>query len=171
MFKKMLYGLIVLGSIGVGLSSAQEEEVQETPSRLTQLPQMSMETALEIAQGTLDACRRQGVQVAVTVVNREGSPQVILRDTLAPALAIKISQQKAYTAASFTAPTSNLMERREVLGEVEGLLFAVGGLPIQAGGVLVGGVGVSGAPAGETDEACAQAGIDKVQEDLNFAEF
>jgi uncharacterized protein GlcG (DUF336 family) len=43
-----------------------------------------------------------------------------------------------------------------------------GGLPVQAGGQLLGGVGVSGAPSGKTDEACAQAGIDQVIDDLEM---
>jgi uncharacterized protein GlcG (DUF336 family) len=46
--------------------------------------------------------------------------------------------------------------------------MSAGGLPIQAGGQLLGGVGVSGAPSGKTDEQCAQAGIDLVLDDLEM---
>ena len=42
-----------------------------------------------------------------------------------------------------------------------------GGLPIFAGKELVGAVGISGAPSGEKDTACAQAGIDKIAKGLN----
>ena len=36
-----------------------------------------------------------------------------------------------------------------------------GGVPIKAGTETIGGVGVSGAPGSEKDEACAKAGIAK----------
>ena len=44
----------------------------------------------------------------------------------------------------------------------------VGGLVIQAGGSLLGGVGVAGAPGGDKDEACAKAGLESVQDKLDF---
>jgi uncharacterized protein GlcG (DUF336 family) len=47
--------------------------------------------------------------------------------------------------------------------------MSAGGLPIQVGGSLLGGVGVSGAPSGETDQACAQAGVDAVAVDLEMS--
>ena len=43
-----------------------------------------------------------------------------------------------------------------------------GGIPVNAGGTMVGGIGVSGAPGGEQDHKCAQAGIDSVEESLMF---
>ena len=43
---------------------------------------------------------------------------------------------------------------------------AQGGLPIMVGMDAIGAIGVSGAPGGDKDEACAKAGIDKVAGDL-----
>jgi len=43
-----------------------------------------------------------------------------------------------------------------------------GGVPIQAGGSIVGGIGVSGAPSGEADEACALSGIASIRDDLEL---
>jgi uncharacterized protein GlcG (DUF336 family) len=43
-----------------------------------------------------------------------------------------------------------------------------GGLLIEAGGSIVGGIGVSGAPGGTEDDACARAGIDAVRDRLEF---
>ena len=51
---------------------------------------------------------------------------------------------------------------------VGGLVIGAGGLPIRAGGELVGGIGVSGAPSGQTDERCAQAGFDAISDDLEL---
>ncbi|MCB1411761.1 MAG: heme-binding protein, partial [Xanthobacteraceae bacterium] len=43
-----------------------------------------------------------------------------------------------------------------------------GGLAIETGGTLVGGIGVSGAPGGDKDEACARAGLDAIRDRLDF---
>jgi uncharacterized protein GlcG (DUF336 family) len=39
---------------------------------------------------------------------------------------------------------------------------------IEGGGSIVGGIGVSGAPGGAADDACAKAGINAIQDDLEF---
>ncbi|QKT04192.1 heme-binding protein [Ectothiorhodospiraceae bacterium 2226] len=135
---------------------------------------LSMESALTVAQATIEACREEGVQVGVTVVDRGGHPQVVLRDVLAPDLTLTISQQKAYTAMSFNAATSAMEDRFTSpfsVGKVEGLVFSAGGVPIQAGGTLYGAVGVSGAPSGETDEKCARAGVAAIMDDLEMGGF
>lgn len=143
----------------------------EQPLTINQ-KRMSMETALRVAQATVEACRKEGVQVAATVVDRAGQPQVVLRDVLAPELTLIISKQKAYTAVVFNAATSTLASRADTpVGRVDGLVMSAGGVPIQAGGELIGAVGVSGAPSGETDEKCARAGVEAVQADLDLDGF
>lgn len=142
----------------------------EEPARMVNLKRLSLETAQEIAQGAVEACRKQGIQIGVAVVDREGTLQAQLRDTIAAPITVEISRQKAFTAVNFNAATSQLSSRADTpIGRVPGLVMAAGGLPIQAGGNLLGGVGVSGAPSGETDEACAQAGIDRVIDDLEMS--
>jgi uncharacterized protein GlcG (DUF336 family) len=136
------------------------------------IKRISMETALKMAQATIAKCRKEGVNVAVTVVDRGGHPQVVLRDTLAMDLTLPISRDKAYTAMSFNSPTSGLEGRFKEpasVGKADGVLAAAGGLPINAGGTIMGGIGVSGAPSGKTDEACARAGIDAVMSDLEMS--
>ncbi len=135
-----------------------------------QIKRLSMETAQKIAQGAIGACRAKGIQIGVTVVDRDGTVQAVLRDTIAAPLTLTISRQKAYTAANFNAATSTMADRADTpVGRVPGLVMSAGGLPVQVGGALLGAVGVSGAPAGETDEECARAGIDAVQDDLEMA--
>ena len=135
-----------------------------------QTKRMTMETAVAVAQATVEACREKGIQIGVTVVDREGVPQAVLRDTIAPTITLPISKGKAYTAVMFNVPTSDLSERASTpIGRVPGLVMSAGGVPIQVGGSLLGGVGVSGAPSGETDEECARAGVDAVQTDLEMS--
>lgn len=161
---------LVLGLLLVPFAATQ---AADQPPLVT-IKRLSMEMALKLAQATVAQCRKEGVQVAVTVVDRGGHPQVVLRDVLAPDLTLTISRQKAYTALSFNSPTSALDTRFTTpfsVGKVEGLVFSAGGLPISAGGAIVGGVGVSGAPSGETDERCARAGLETIQTDLEMGAF
>ena len=144
---------------------------EEQPA-MVDIKRMSLDMAFTAAKATIDACRKEGVQVAVTIVDRGGHPQVVLRDVLAMDLTLTISQQKAYTAMSFNTATSGLAGRFTdpfSVGKVEGLVISAGGLPINAGGNILGGIGVSGAPSGETDEKCAQAGVDAIIDDLEMA--
>ncbi|MCB1801873.1 MAG: heme-binding protein [Gammaproteobacteria bacterium] len=135
-----------------------------------QVKRMSLETANSIAKAAVDACREKGIQIGVTVVDRDGIAQAVMRDTIAPKITLEISQGKAYAAVMFNVSTADLAERANTpIGRVPGLVMSAGGLPIQVGGSLLGGVGVSGAPSGETDAECAQAGIDAVQTDLELS--
>ena len=138
---------------------------------VVQVKRLSLDTAVKIAQGSVAACREKGIQIAVTVVDRDGTVQVTLRDTIAAPITVQISEQKARTAVNFNAATSTMKERaNSPIGRIDGLVMAAGGVPVLVGGsALAAGVGVSGAPAGETDEACALAGIAQVQEDLDLA--
>jgi len=139
---------------------------------LVDIKRMSLDVALKLAQVAIKTCRKKGVQVTVTVVDRGGHPQVVLRDVLAQDLTLTISRQKAYTAMSFNTVTSQLIGRFKnpfSIGKVDNIVIAAGGVPINASGNIIGGVGVSGAPSGKTDEECAQAGLDAVQDDLEMA--
>ena len=135
------------------------------------LQRLSMDSAVKIAQGTIEACREQGIQIAVTVVDREGNVQVTLRDTIAAPITVPISKMKAFTAVNFNAATSAMSERADTpIGRLDGLVMSAGGVPVLVGGsALVAGVGVSGAPDGATDEECALAGIALIQDDLDMA--
>lgn len=138
---------------------------------LVPIKRMSLDTALKAARAAIDACRKEGVQIAVTVVDRGGHPQAVLRDVLAVDLTLKVSQAKAYAAMSFVTPTSQLQRRFSRPFDppaVGGLVITAGGIPIRAGGELVGGIGVSGAPSGEIDERCAKQGYDAIVEDLEL---
>lgn len=133
------------------------------------LKRLSLESANRIALGAVEACRKKGIQIGVTVVDRDGIVQAVMRDTIAAQITVPISRMKAFTAANFNAATSALKERADTpIGRIDGLVMSAGGLPIQAGGQLLGAVGVSGAPSGETDEACAQSGIDTIIDDLEM---
>lgn len=158
-------GPFVAVSLALATSSPLAEDAM-----VTQIKRMSLETATTIAQAAIAACRDKGIQIGVTVVDRDGIPQAALRDTIAPTITLPISKGKAYAAVMFNVPTSQLAERANTpVGRTPGVVMSTGGLPIQVAGALIGGVGVSGAPSGETDAECAQAGVDAVMMDLEMS--
>jgi uncharacterized protein GlcG (DUF336 family) len=135
---------------------------------------LSPEVALEAAQAALKQCRSDGFQVAVAVVDRFGQPQVMLRDRYAGLPAADTATSKAYTALSFHAATSDLAKSIKSgtmdsdLARLPHVAMLAGGLVIEAGGTLLGGIGVSGAPSGDKDEACAKAGLDAIRDRIDF---
>jgi uncharacterized protein GlcG (DUF336 family) len=135
---------------------------------------LSPEVALEAAQAALKKCRDNGFQVAVAVVDRFGQPQVMLRDRYAGLPAHDTAVAKAYTALSFRAATSELSKSIKSgqmdagLARLPHVAMLAGGLMIEAGGTLLGGIGVSGAPGGDKDEECAKAGLDAVRDRIDF---
>jgi uncharacterized protein GlcG (DUF336 family) len=130
--------------------------------------------ALELAQAALTNCQQRGSQVAVAVVDRFGVVQVMLRDRYAGAHTPATASGKAWTAATFRSSTSNLFAISQPgmmqagIRNLPGAVVIGGGLVVEAGGSLVGAIGVSGAPGGDADEACARAGIDAIQSKLDF---
>jgi uncharacterized protein GlcG (DUF336 family) len=130
--------------------------------------------ALELAQSALANCQQRGYQVAIAVVDRFGVTQVVLRDRYAGAHTPATASGKAWTAATFRSSTSNLFAISQPgmmqagIRNLPGVVVIGGGLVVEAGGSLVGAIGVSGAPGGDADEACAKAGIDAIQSKLDF---
>lgn len=135
---------------------------------------MTPETALVAAQAALKQCRALGYQVTAAVVDRGGTPQVVLRDRFAGPHTVRTAIGKAWTAASFRTDTSELVgltQPGKPQAGVRGLRNVVvlgGGKTLQSSGTLVGAIGVSGAPGGAEDDRCAAAGIDAVREALEL---
>lgn len=143
-------------------------------SDLVTVRRLTMETAYDIAHGAVQACRERGYQVSAVVVDREGFPQVVLRDTLAARFTIQIARDKADAVILSGVDSSTFRRNREdirqEMNHVDGILVLEGGVPVRAAGALVGAVGVSGAPGGDKDAECAAAAVAAVQERLEFAD-
>ena len=124
-----------------------------------------------IALTAIDACKAQGYNVSVHVLGREGQVVVAMRNPAAGLATFENSMKKAYTARTLRMPSGRFAEN--VKGNPNAAQFfltnfvaAQGALPITVGNDVIGAVGISGAPGGDKDEACAKAGIDKVAADL-----
>ena len=135
---------------------------------------MSLEVAQDVARGAIDACRKDGYQVSVVVVDRSGRIQVVLRDVFSNQYFTELAAGKARAAVMANTGSGALRSNRadmvDELNLLDGIVVLQGGLPVQVAGSTIGAVGVSGAPGGDKDEVCAQQGIDAVQERLDFAE-
>jgi uncharacterized protein GlcG (DUF336 family) len=135
---------------------------------------LTPETALKAAQAALAKCRASGFQVTVAVVDRMGVVHVLLRDRFAGPHTPDMASAKAYTAASFRTNTTALAEATQPgrpqsgIRNRPGVAAVGGGVMIEGGGSLLGAIGVSGAPGGREDDACAEAGIAAIREDIEF---
>jgi uncharacterized protein GlcG (DUF336 family) len=167
----MRYPVVVIAAMMLALSAPP---VLADDGAIAVYKSLSPETALAAAQAALKKCRDNGFQVAVAVVDRFGQPQVMLRDRFAGQLAADTATSKAYTALSFRSPTSDLAKSVRSgqmdpgLARLPHVAMLAGGLPIEASGTLLGGIGVSGAPGGDKDEECGKAGLDAIRDRIEF---
>ena len=136
--------------------------------------QLTPETATKAVRAAFDDCRKRGYQVTVAVVDRAGVAQALMRDRFAGPHTVSTAINKGWTAISFRTDTLEFAKATEGASGSAGIrhlpnVVAVGGgVNIQAGGAMVGAIGVSGAPTGDADEACAKAGIAAIRDDLDF---
>lgn len=164
MYKALTTIVTLLGLAG---SAVAQEGVFETRS-------LKPETALVAARAAMESCREQGYQVAVAVVDRAGLIQVLLRDRFAGAHTVEVAANKAWTAASFRTSTTALAGETQPGKPMSGIrslprfLAAGGGLVIEGDGSVFGAIGVSGAPGGDADDACALAGIKAIADAIEF---
>lgn len=134
---------------------------------------IGLEAANDIAKMSIDSCRKDGFNVSVVVVDKHGNVRSVMRDDLAAKYTIEIAQRKANMVLMSGTPSGEFRAARpdiqQELNHINGLIVMQGGLPIRAGGILIGAVGVSGAPGGNKDEACAAVAIKAITVRLEFA--
>ncbi len=166
--RALIASALAAGLSATSLGAAAAPEATYTVKLLTP------EAALTAAQAAMAHCRKAGHQVTVAVVDRSGLVQVLLRDRFAGAHTIDIAPQKAWTAASFRMSSSALAAETQAGKPMSGIratprVMAIGGgQVIEAGGAVLGAIGVSGAPGGEADDACAMAGIKAIADAIEF---
>ena len=136
-------------------------------------PSLTTDAALKAAQAALARCRTAGFQVAVAVVDRMGVTQVMLRDRFAGPHTPDMAIAKGWTAVSFRTNTTDLAAATQSgtqsgVRHRPGVAAVGGGLMIEAGGSLLGAIGVSGAPLGRDDDVCAAAGIAAIKDSLEL---
>ncbi|GCE82464.1 hypothetical protein MSKU15_0418 [Komagataeibacter diospyri] len=142
-------------------------------------PKLDWMTAAHLAIEAVDACAKQGYSVTATVVDTTGHQQAVIKGDSVPLQSLSVSYRKAYTAYSygmaFNMDTTSALIAAKVTGPANGalntipeVLFVPGGVTLRRASdhAVLGGIGVSGAPGGEKDEACAQAAVTKYRADF-----
>ena len=112
---------------------------------------LTLETARNIVTATATKAQEIGVPMAIAVVDPDGSLKAFARMDGAALLAVRIAQQKAWSAVSFNMPTHGLWYFSKDgppllsgLPHQQDMIVFGGGYPITAGGDMIGGIGVSG---------------------------
>ena len=135
---------------------------------------LSIAAAQQAAQAALNRCQKDGFTVAVAVVDRGGHPLVMLRDPLAGAHTPRTAINKGATAVSFRTDTTELAAATQAgkaasgIRQLPNVIAVGGGIVIRAKGSVVGGIGVSGAPGGDADDACAKAGVAAISDAMEL---
>jgi uncharacterized protein GlcG (DUF336 family) len=166
--------LIGAAMLGAAATAAGQGAPAAAPEATFTVKSLTPETALKAAQAALKKCRADGFQVTVAVVDRSGTVQVLLRDRFAGAHTPDTATGKAWTAVSFRTNTTEMANETQAGKPSSGIrhlprtVMIGGGMMIEGGGAMLGGIGVSGAPGGAADEVCAKAGIAAIQSDLEF---
>jgi uncharacterized protein GlcG (DUF336 family) len=131
---------------------------------------LTMDVAQAIAREALNSCRTAGYKVTVLVVDGLNAPKALLRDDGATASTTEVAKMKATATMLYNRPSGPAQPlppgQAAPPAAIAGTINAQGGVPIKVGDMTIGAVAVSGAPGGDKDAACANAGIAKVTDKL-----
>src|SRR5262245_64572725 len=139
---------------------------------------ISAPLANQLVGDTVAICAKKGYKVWAVVVDLDGVRQAVLRGDGAPIHSQDNAYYKAYSAASLTlgrgeGSTKEVADRMAKNAPstvpqtpLPNVTYAVGGVTIKAGTTAIGAIGVSGAPGGQFDEACAREALAKIQDQL-----
>lgn len=162
MFSKQFVAAAVLAATLVTPAGAQAPQVEKN---------VSMKMAQAIIEGTIEQCAKDGYKVTVVIVDHSGLVHASLRGDGTSPHTMEFARKKAYTARTRNQTSLEFMKLTEnpasaYLRQIPDVVAVGGGVPIKVGNVTIGAVGVSGAPGGDKDEVCANAGIAKVADQL-----
>jgi uncharacterized protein GlcG (DUF336 family) len=178
--KLLAAGVAGVFVVGAGFALVQELLKDYTLQTLVETD-ISLEQALQVAQGAIAECKKTNSAVTVAVVDRIGDIRFAVRGDGAPADDVDVARRKAYTARTFRQATSDWIKRTapdalDAKGnpvlltgqrELENTITRAGGMPIIYHGDAIGGVGVVGSKGGdEMDEVCAKAGTQAISDQL-----
>ena len=155
-------GLSFAGALGfAGAANAQLVTHKDIP----------MLMAVTMAETAIATCKTNGYNVSANVVGRGGEVIVAMRGDGTGPHTLENSMKKAYTAKAQRRPSGEFaasLKDNLTPGALRltNIVPAQGALPIKVGEDVIGALGVSGAPGGDKDEACAKAGIEKVADQL-----
>jgi uncharacterized protein GlcG (DUF336 family) len=163
---------IVRGVLAAGCLAGLAAAAPYAQSQTLSQKNVSMEQAVQIVQAAIEFCKESDPRISIAVLDREGLVRLLVRTNGAAPHNLDLARRKAFTAKTFKIPSADFAKRSAVGGELEAqrqladVIALGGGVPIMIGSDAIGAVGVSG-NSQTGDEACAKAGIAKIQGQLN----
>ncbi len=147
--------------------SAEEMKLPR-PARVRGIPTA---LAIEAAQAANASCQASTYKTTTLVADSAGVPIVVISNDGAAAITQRIAMTKAQAVLKYGISSGEVVAK---VGKDTALAAEIkanpmietarpGAYPIKAGNDLVAIISVSGAPGGDKDEVCAQAGIAKIQ--------
>ncbi|WP_091737687.1 GlcG/HbpS family heme-binding protein [Phenylobacterium immobile] len=142
----------------------------DLPPAAPPAPGPALVLAVEAAQTAVRVCETNGHKVSVAVIDQAGVVKAILSGDGASARSVIVAQRKAATTLAFARPTAAVVEAAKTDPAIAERLAAnpaffarAGAQPLMSKGVLIGAIGVSGAPGGEKDDVCGLAAVAQIQ--------
>src|SRR5277367_3994301 len=129
---------------------------------------ISAAMANELVVGAVGACKQKNYNVTAVVLDIDGVRQALLRGDGAGIATLEVAYDKAFTSISTRSDTGALVDRLKTTPpsqfflKTPHMLLLQGAIVIKVGEETIGALGVSGAPGGDKDEACARAALDGV---------
>ena len=167
----MLVGALLFS--GATLAQTPPTGAPPTPPP-PQAPGPPLALSLEAAQTAMATCIANGYKVTVIVVDSAGAVRVTLAGDGANPRAVDFVQRKVNTVIKYGEPSAAAQEKVKTdtalaatISADPKLVARAGALPIKSkAGVIIGAIGVGGAPGGDKDDVCSLAGIDKIKDRL-----
>jgi uncharacterized protein GlcG (DUF336 family) len=130
----------------------------------------ALDVSVELAQVAIAQCLANGYKTTATIVDSAGVPVAILSGDGAPERTLMIGMTKVVAALKYKMSSGDVADKAKTDAALDAEIKADpkigiarrGALLIKVGGEIIGAVSVSGAPGGDKDEVCVQAGLDKV---------
>ena len=173
---KSFSAMIALAAVVSGTSVNAPADAQVARSGYS----LPLNLAMEAAAEAVRTCEASGYNVTATVVDSSGVVKLLAKGDHSTIHTKDSSFRKAYTVVTlgpifkFDA-TSRFVElvakspAGPALVSLPDILPLAGGVAVKRGDEIVAALGVGGAPGGEKDEACAEAGVAKIRERVTSA--
>jgi uncharacterized protein GlcG (DUF336 family) len=133
--------------------------------------------ALKAATKAIATCAGNGYLVSAVVVDTSGVIKLQAKGDHSTIGTTTSAFRKAYTVVTFgpifkleTSSAFAALAAKNpagpALGTLPDIALLPGGVAIKVGDEIVAALGVGGSPGGDKDEACAQAGVASIKDDL-----
>jgi glc operon protein GlcG len=163
--------LAVCASLALGAAAwAQQPAAPAAPAGPPQYgsPGVTLEQARKAVEAAEAEAKKNGWLLAIAVVSNGGYLVHFSKMDNTQLASVQIAIHKAKAAATFRRPTKAFQDALQqtppnlVILTLDGVIASEGGIPLMAGGKIIGAIGCSGATGAQDGQAC-KAGADTIK--------